>query len=69
MMRPSVNDNTPRGMSLCSSSNYLNSLTLSRPGFEKLAQTGGRGADSSPLLTPLPCIRTKPNLVWANTII
>ena len=26
-------------------------------------------ADSAPLLTPLPCIRTKPNLVWANTII
>ena len=43
-------------------------LTLSEPGFEKLAQTGG--ADSAPpSLTPLPCIRTKPNLVWANTII
>ena len=45
------------------------SLTLSGPGFEKLAQTGG-GADSAPpLLTSLPCIRTKPNLVWENTII
>ena len=44
-----------------------NILTLSGPGFEKLAQTGG--ADSAPLLTSLPCIRTKPNLVWANTII
>ena len=42
-------------------------LTLSGPGFEKLAQTGG-GAESAPLLTPLPCIQTKPNLVWANII-
>ena len=43
-------------------------LTLSGPGFEKLAQTGG-GRIPPPLLTLLPCIRTKPNLVWANTII
>ena len=43
-------------------------LTLSGPGFEKLAQTGG-GRIPPPLLTSLPCIRTKPNLVWANTII
>ena len=42
-------------------------LTLSGLGFEKLAQTGE--TDSAPLLTPLPCIPTKPNLVWANTII
>ena len=33
-------------------------LTLSGPGFEKLAQTGG--GDSAPLLTPLPCILTEP---------
>ena len=40
---------------------FLAPLTLSGPGFEKLAQT--KGTDSAPLLTPLPCIRTKPNLV------
>ena len=40
----------------------LFTLTLSGPGFEKLAQTGG-GGGFRPFLTPLPCIRTKPNLV------
>ena len=47
-------------------------LTLSMPGFQKLAQAGGGGgggAESAPLLTPLPFIRTKQNFVWANTII
>ena len=29
----------------------------------------GRGAESAPLLTPLFFIRTKPNFVWANTIL
>ena len=44
-------------------------LTLSMPGFQKLAPAGGGGADTAPLLTPLPFIQTEPNLVWANTII
>ena len=42
-------------------------LTLPGPGFQKLAQI--KRADSAPLLTSLPCIRTKPNLVSANTIV
>ena len=25
--------------------------------------------NSAPLLTSLPCIRSKPNLVWENTVI
>ena len=43
-------------------------LTLSRLGFQKLAQTGVGGIPP-PLLTPLLFIETKPNFVSANTIL
>ena len=43
-------------------------LTLSMPGFQKLAQAGG-AESASPPLNSAPLIRSKPNLVWANTIL
>ena len=48
--------------------NLQHLLTLSGLGFETSLRPGG-GRFRPPLLTPLPCIRTKPSLVWANTII
>ena len=42
---------------------FAPALTLPGPGFQKLAQTRGGGFRTTPLLTSLPCIRTKPNLV------
>ena len=47
---------------------YSIGLTLSMPGFQKLAPAGG-GGGFLPLLTLLPCIQTKLNLVWDNTIL
>ena len=45
-------------------------LNPTMPGFQKLIQARGGGRNPPPpLLTPLAFIRTKPNFVWANTIL